>query len=305
MPVALPVDAAGRISVKPTLNVQACVWALLAAALFSTAAVIAKFAVTEFHVLQILFFRQLVVFLSCLPTMARAFPDSLKTNQPALHIARLVGAFVALSCGIWAVAVLPLTTAVTLGFAQVFFVALLSRVFLNEALGVHRLGAVLTGFVGVIWVMQPTVGGTVTLYSLIPVVGAIGAAIAVTSVRKLSQTDTTQTLLIYQSVFVGALAAIPLFWFWKTPDLTWLLILLFMGVVATVGQWIGVKALRLGEASVVGTVKYTELVFAALFGFLIFHEMPGTHTVIGASLIVGAALYTLKRESRNPCPDDA
>lgn len=280
-----------------TDNLRACLWALLATALFSLAAVLAKITVSEFHVLQILFFRQLVVLISCLPKITQSFPDSLKTHYPALHIARLIGAFVALSCSIWAVALLTLTTAVTLGFSQVFFIALLAMLFLGERLGLHRLTAVLLGFTGVVWVMQPTLNGLSDLHLLIPLVGALGASVAVISVRRLSQTESTQTLLTYQSIFVGVLAAVPLVWLWKTPDPQWLVVLLLMGVLATGGQWVGVKALRMGEATVVGTVKYMELVFASALGFLLFREVPATNTLIGAAIIIGAAVYTMKRES--------
>jgi len=253
--------------------------------------------VTEFHVLQILFFRQIVVFTSCLPSLARSFPQSLKTDYPLLHAVRLSGAFIALSFSIWAVAVLPLTTAVTLGFAQAFFIALLAMVFLNEKLSVHRLSALLVGFLGVILVMQPGVDGIDNPYLLIPLFGAFGASVAVISVRKLTKTESTQTLLVYQSVFIGVIAAFPLLWLWKSPNIKWLLILLSMGVLATGGQWAGVRALRLGEATLVGTVKYTELVFATILGFLLFQEFPNGQTIVGAITIVGSALFILKRES--------
>jgi len=219
--------------------------------MFAIAAAFAKVAVTEYHVLQILFFRQIVVFLSSLPSIARSFPHSLKTQRPGLNSVRLTGAFVALSCGIWAVSVLPLTTAITLGFSQVFFVSLIAFWVLNEGVGMHRLAAVILGFVGVVIVMRPGVDGFLSAGALIPILGALGAAVAITSVRRLSQTESTATLLVYQSVFVGVLAAIPLFWFWKTPDLDGLLLLVSIGVLATIGQWCGVKALRLGEASVI------------------------------------------------------
>jgi len=290
-----------NISTQAPDNVRALGWAVLAVAMFSMAAVLAKVAVNDYHVLQILFFRQIVVFLSCLPSIAKSFPASLKTHYPLLHAARLLGAFIALSFGLWAVAVLPLTTAVTLSFAQAFFIALLAMVFLDETLGRHRLSAIVIGFFGVVLVMQPGVPGVDTLinpYMLVPVFGAMGAAVAVISVRKLSQTESTQTLLVYQAVFVGVLAAVPLLWFWKTPDMSGLLLLLAMGVVATVGQWVGVKALRLGEATLIGTVKYTELVFAAIFGLLLFQEIPDAMTMLGAALIVASALYMMKRESQ-------
>ncbi|MCP4388904.1 MAG: DMT family transporter, partial [Gammaproteobacteria bacterium] len=261
--------------------------------------------VNEYHVLQILFFRQIVVFLSCLPTIAKSFPGSLKTRHPKMHVARLIGAFVALSCSIWAVAVLPLTTAITLGFAQVLFVALLAMGFLNEPVGRHRIAAVVAGFVGVVVVMRPGVEGVFDVHALIPVVAAIGAGIAVISVRKLSQTESTQTLLVYQSLFVGALAGVPLFWFWRTPDLAGMLFLLTMGVLATVGQWVGVKALRLGEASVVGNIQYMQLIYAAILGFFLFGEVPDIYTIAGASIIIGSSIYIIHREalSKNNKPD--
>ena len=278
-------------------NAKGILWALVAALLYATAAAMAKVAVNEFHVLQILFFRQIVVFLSSLPSIAKSFPDSLKTEHSGIHVLRLVGAFVALFCGIWAVAVLPLTTAITLSFAQAFFVALLALWFLNESFGRRRVIAIIVGFLGVVIIMRPGVEGLAHLSALIPVVGAMGAALAVISVRKLSQTESTATLLVYQSTFVGLLAGVPLIWFWVTPDFSDLLFLFAMGIVAAAGQWVGVKSLRLGEASVIGSVQYIQLVFAAAIGFSLFGEIPDTHTVMGALVIVGSSLYMLHREA--------
>ena len=252
-------------------NIQGILWALLATGLFATVAAMAKFAVTEYHVLQILFFRQIVVFFSSLPSIRANFPQSLKTKRPGLHGVRLLGAFVALSTGIWAVALLPLTTAITLSFAQVFFVALAAACFLKEPVGVHRICAVTVGFIGVVVVLRPGVDGLFNLYALVPLAGALGAAIAVISVRRLAQTESTATLLFYQATVVGLLAGVPLIWFWVTPDRFDLFYLLSMGVVATTGQWVGIKALRLGEASFIGNIQYTQLVYAAIFGLSLIH----------------------------------
>lgn len=278
-------------------NIQGILWALLATGLFATVAAMAKFAVTEYHVLQILFFRQIVVFSSSLPSIRADFPQSLKTEHPGLHGVRLLGAFVALSTSIWAVAVLPLTTAITLSFAQVFFVALAAAWFLKETVGLHRICAVIVGFIGVVVVMRPGVDGLFNLYALVPLAGAFGAAFAVISVRRLSQTESTATLLFYQATVVGLLAGIPLIWFWVTPDLFGLFYLLSMGVVATLGQWVGIKALRLGEASVIGNIQYTQLVYAAFFGYVFFSEIPDIYTLTGAVIIIGSALYIVHREA--------
>ena len=281
-----------------TDNTHGIAWALVATFLFAVVAALAKVAVQNYHVLQILFFRQIVVFLSSLPSITRSFPQSLQTQFPKLHALRLIGAFVALSCGIWAVAVLPLTTAITLGFSQVFFVAILATAFLNEKVGRRRMMAVLVGFTGVVIVMRPGSNGFINIFSVIPIVGAVGAAMAIVSVRRLSQTESTATLLIYQAVFVGVLAAIPLFWFWVTPDTEGFFLLIIIGVLSALGQWVGVKSLRLGEASVVGNIEYVKLVYAALLGLLLFSETPDLYTIAGALVIIASSIYLYQRENK-------
>lgn len=279
-----------------TNNLKGICWAFVATALFAVVAAMAKVAVNEYHVLQVLFFRQVVVFISSLPSIAASFPESLKTEHPLFHSYRLLGAFVALSCGIWAVSVLPLTIAVTLGFAQVFFIALLAMYFLKEPVGIHRIAAVVVGFVGVVVVVRPGIDGIFSFYSMIPIVAAMGAAVAVISVRKLSQTESTATLLVYQALFVGILAAIPLYWLWKTPDTAGFFLLSMIGVLAAAGQWAGVKALRLGEASVIGNIQYVQLVYAAVLGYFMFDELPDSFTLAGAAIIIFSSMYLLYRE---------
>ena len=278
-----------------TDNAKAIIWAVIASALYTVVITMAKSVIDVYHVLQILFFRQLVVFLTCIPGITKSFPEGLKTRRPGLHMIRLLGAFAALACGVWAVAVLPLTTAVTLSFAQSFFVLILAALFLKEVVGKHRIAAVILGFIGVLVVMRPGIDGFIDTNTLIPLLGALGSAIAIASVRTLSQTESTSTLLIYQSVFVGLVSGIPLFWLWVTPDFSDLIFLLLMGVVAAMGQWVGVKALRLGEASILGNIQYTQLFFAALFGYFIFNEIPDVFTLAGAAIIVSSAIYIFYR----------
>jgi drug/metabolite transporter (DMT)-like permease len=277
-------------------NLRGILWMLLATALTSIVAALAKSAVMEYHILQILFFRQVFVFLSALPGLKKTFPHSLRTKAPFTHALRVIGSFVALFGSVWAVAVLPLTTAITLGFSQVLFLSVLALVFLKEPVGRHRITAVIIGFVGVIIVMRPGVDGFANLYTLIPIAGAFGGAVAFSCVRKLSQTESTETILAYQAIFVGLVAGVSLFWLWKTPDFDGWVLLIGMGVVATAANWVGVKALRLGEASVVGNIEYMKLIYATILGYFIFSEIPDGYTLAGASVIVVASVYIFHRE---------
>lgn len=278
-------------------NLRGALWALLATALFASGAAMSKIAAVDYHVLQILFFRQAVIFVLALPVLVRGLPGSIKTSRPGLQGVRLVGAFVALSMGIWAVTVLPLSTAITLGFSQVFFVSLIALWFLGEPVGRHRIGAVIVGFVGVVIAMRPGIDGLIDPYALIPVAGAFGAAVAICCVRRLSQTDDTVTLLVYQAISSGFIAGVSMVWFWTTPDLPGLILLCALGTLAAVAQWAGVQSLRLGEASVVSNMEYMKLIYAAILGYVLFSELPDLYTLAGAAIIVGSSAYIFHRES--------
>ncbi len=279
-------------------NIKGVLWGLLSAALFTLASALAKIAVIEYHVLQILFFRQCFVFASALPVLLKTFPHGFTTKHPLSHALRLSGAFVALSCGIWAVAVLPLTTATTLTFAKIFFVAMLASLFLGETTTKTRMIGIILGFLGVLIVMRPGFDGLASLYALIPLASALGAAVAVVCIRKLSQTESTATLLGYQAIFIGLMAGLPMFWLWKTPDLFGLAVLITMALLSTLAQWVGIKSLRLGEASLVSSTEYFSLLYAAALGLLLFSELPDTFTLIGAALIIFSALYMMQKEYR-------
>ncbi len=89
----------------------------------------------------------------------------------------------------------------------------------------------------------------------------------------------------------------PLLWLWVTPDLAGTLLLLAMGILAAAAHWVGVKALRLGEASVVGNIQYMQLIYAAILGFFLFAEVPDIYTIVGAAIIIGSSIYIFHREA--------
>lgn len=279
-------------------NQRAVLLALVATAMFAIASAMVKKSVITYPVLQILFIRQIVVGLSVLPSAASTFPNNLRTRHPGLHAIRLAGAFAALSMGIWAVAELPLTTATVLAFSQVFFVVLLAALFLKEQIHAYRIAAIVIGFFGVIVVVRPGTTAMLDHMVLIAIAGAAGAAVAIVSVRKLSQTESTETLLSYQALFVGLASGIPMLWLWVQPTLADFAFMLGIGIVSTIGQWLGIMSLRAGEASVVGSIEYMKLVYAAILGFLFFSEVPDKYTLAGAALIVISALFMLRKEAR-------
>lgn len=263
--------------------------ALTATAIVALTGALTKAAAQDVPILEILFFRQMGVLASTLPALLRT-KSTLRTAKPALHSLRLLGAFIALSFGIWALAVLPLTTAITLSFLQVVFVALLAPRFLGEPASRHRVLATGLGLAGVAIFLNPT--GFTDIRILIPLIGAFGAAVALLTVRRLSKTESTDTLLVYQAIFIGALTALPMLWLWVTPSLPTLALLLGIGALATISQRISIRALRIGEATVVANIGYTQILYAAFFGALWFGESLSMREALSAGLIIAAALLT-------------
>jgi len=279
-------------------NVRGTMFALAAAAMFTIATALVKFAAKDYHVTQILLFRQIVMLTFVLPVLIKHFPHSLKTKRPGLHLLRLSGALAALTLSFTAVAHLPLATAISFSFTKTLFVTLFAAVLLGEAVGWRRLLAVLAGFAGMLIILRPDAGSAVSFYALLAIAAAIGAATAVTCVRALTSTESTATLLSYQAIFVGLLVAIPSIFVWQNPDMTGLIVLVAIGVVSLVAQWLGVQSYRAGEVSVVTGMEYTKLIYASLIGIFIFSEWPDGKTLIGAAIIISASAFTIWRESK-------
>ena len=207
-----------------------------------------------------------------------------------LHLLRIVGAFVALYFGFLTVSNIPFADATALGFTQVLFVAVISRLFLSEKVGVARLITILVGFLGVILVVQPTFEGTSVVYTFVGLGGALGAAIAVVCVRKMALTESRVVLLTYQAVFVSLIALIPSIIAWQWPTMQEFFLLLFVGVISSIAQWVGVTAYKCGEANVIANVEYAKMIYSLLFGYWLFAEIPNGLAIAGVLIIISSSL---------------
>jgi len=279
-------------------NVRGTIFGLAAAAMFTVVSALVKYAARDYHIFEILLFRQTVMLIVVMPVLVKHFPHSLITRRPGLHLLRLTGALAALTLSFTAVAHLPLATAISFSFTKTLFVTIFAVLLLREVVGWRRVLAVLVGFVGMLIMLRPEPGSAISFYALLAIIAAIGAAIAVTCVRALTSTENNITLLSYQAIFVGVLVMIPTIFVWKTPDLLGLALLIAIGMASILAQWLGVQSYRAGEISVVTGMEYTKLLYASLIGIVIFAEWPDSNTLIGAVIIIGASAFTIWRESQ-------
>jgi len=280
-------------------NVRGSIWALLSAGVAIIQISLVKILGETLHLTEIIFFRQLFILAVVLPVMVRNFPEAFKTQYYGLHALRIVGALAAMLLGFAAVINMPLADATTIAFSKSFFVTIFAIFFLSESVGRRRWFAVGVGFVGVMIVMQPGgEGASFGIYGLMALGGAAGAAMVMVIIRKISQSDSTITILAYQSIGVGVVMIIPTMWYWQTPNLYELGLLVGLGCISVLVQTFNIHAYRAGEASAIASIDYTRLIYALIIGLLLFGDWPDATVLIGAAIIISAALYTIHREAR-------
>ena len=270
---------------------------MLAAFCFSLMTVIVKLTGERLHVTQILMVRQIGLIIFVVPTLISNFPNSLKSSRIDLQLARILFALVAMLGGFVAVINMPLADATAIGFSKSFFITIFAVLVLHESVGVYRWCAVAVGFVGVLLMLRPG-SDDFSIYGVYALIGACGAAAAMVTIRLLTRTDHPNTIISYQAFGIGLAMLVPGLYFWIWPSLQEWLLLSALAIVSYFSQKCNIYAYKWGEASVLASLDYVRLIYATLFGYLIFNSFPGINTWTGAGLIVTAAIYTVYRETK-------
>ena len=270
---------------------------MLASIVFAMMALLIKLLGQRLHITQILLLRQIGMVIMISPAILRHFPGSLRAERPGLQLLRTACALVAMLFGFTAVIHMPLAEATAIFFAKSFFVTIFAVVFLSETVGVYRWSALLVGFVGVMIMLQPGTDNF-SIYGLYSLVGAAGAAAVMILLRLLSRYDSADTIMTYGSLGVGVIMIAPGIYFWIQPTLTEWGLLVAVAVVSYYGQKCNIFAYKHGEASLLASLDYVRLLWATLFGYLVFDQFPGLPTWIGAGIVIVAAIFTIYRETR-------
>ncbi|TXH20198.1 MAG: DMT family transporter [Gammaproteobacteria bacterium] len=251
-------------------------------------------------VLEIIFFRNAFAFVPVLLYVWKtAGFGVLKTNRLGGHATRSAVGLVGMFCGFTAVSMLPLTESTALSFASPLFMTALSALILKEHVGVHRWGAVVVGFVGVLIMVRPDPTHMASLGTVFALAGALGAAGAMIAIREIGRTEPGPTIVFYftlAGMLVG-LSSLP-FGGWTIPDLTTLVMLICTGLLGGTGQLFLTEALRRAPVAVVAPFDYTQLVWACIIGFLVWDEIPRAATIAGALVVAASGVYILYRETR-------
>ena len=278
-------------------NFRGIIWLSLGAFLFAVVDVFVKSLGGRFDPLQISFFRYGLGLVFLAPVFLSLRVSGLRTNRMPLHLLRMSLAFMA-QLGIFVTVMhMPLADATAFMFSKPLFTTLIAVIVLAEGVTRQRWLATVIGFLGVLILVRPG-AGSVDPYAFIAIGSALTFATANVLIRKLSTTEPTRRILFYYHIGGTILFSVPAAWVWTNPiGIEWLKLVGIAGFT-TLGMFCFLRAFTVGEANAVGPAENLRLIYAALFGYFIFAEIPSIWTAVGAAVIVGSTYYIARAEAR-------
>lgn len=240
----------------------------------------------------IVFFRNAVGVFLFVPMLLTKGIAPFRTQRLGNHFLRTFYGLSAMYCFFYAIAHLPLADSMMFTYAAPVFTPLLAWWWLRESLTPRMMFMVLIGFAGVLLVAKPT-GAVFEPKALAGVAASLLAACAFVSVRAMSNTEPTSRIVFYFTTFSALLSSIPLLWAWQPLTAQQLTLLISIGLVATVSQFIMSHAYALAPPGKIGPLSYLAIVFSGIFAWILWDEVPGLSSWLGAGLIFASTLISI------------
>jgi len=217
------------------------------------------------------------------------------TKRAGLHFLRCLFGLIALIAIFIALRNLPLATVVSISFAAPIFTTIFSIFFLSEKVGFYRWLAVFVGFFGIIIITEPGFS-SLNIYYIYPIIFCLGLSYVAIAIRQLSRTEPVWLISLN---FSGAITIVSLFTIpfgWIMPTVQDFFLLSLIGVFGGVANlWLS-QSYKFSEVSLVTPLKYLALVFAIIFGYFIWNEVPTIKTLSGALLVIISSIIIFRRE---------
>lgn len=241
--------------------------------------------------------RSIITLLVTLPFILATGNAAWRSNNLGLQVLRGCVGVSSMAMWYYALGQMPLADAGALSFTTGIFVTLGAALWFRERVGARRWSAVIVGLIGATIVLRPG-QGAVSWAAIIAVVSSALWAASLLIAKELAKFDSVLTITFYQPLMIVPLAALGMLPVWVTPSLEVWLMLAAMGLVAAIGNYCYIMALKMADASVVMPADYVRLVWMVTWGYLLFAEIPGAATWIGSGLIIGATFFITVREQQ-------
>lgn len=256
---------------------------------------------------QMVFFRSAfaIVPVAVIYAVRGELMSTVRTARPLGQLGRGLLSLFGMSTSFGALTRLPLADATAIGFASPLVTVALAALILKENVRIYRWSAVAVGFIGVIVMLIPQfdlshyagpAAATAAVGATLALVSAFCNAATVIQTRRLTQSETTPAIVFYFSLIcaIGGALTYPLGWHSPTP---WeLAALIALGLVGGLAQIFLTESYRNASASVVAPFDYTSMLWAFLFGYYFFGELPQPLVYAGSAIVAGSGLFVIWRE---------
>ena len=267
-------------------------------ALFTVGEAIVKALASDYEIAQIVWARYVFHTMVTLALFSRLGLGRLvRSTRPWLHVARSALMLVATMLFFTALRYLPLADAVSISFIAPLLVTALSIPILREQVGIRRWIAIFIGFGGVMIIIRPGLG-VVHWAAFLPLGTAVCYAFYQILTRIAARTDDTQTSLFWTSAFGAIVSTLFVPFFWTMPAVIDWGLMVALGVIYGFGHYLVIRGLEVAPASMLSPFMYTQIIWATVFGLLIWGQFPDAATLAGAAIVIGSGLYVWWRETR-------
>ena len=217
------------------------------------------------------------------------------TKRAGLHFLRCLFGLIALISIFIALRNFPLATVVSISFAAPIFTTIFSIFFLSEKVGLYRWLAVIVGFVGIVIITEP--GFTsLNIYFIYPIIFCLGLSYVAIAIRQLSSTEPIWLISLNFSIAITVASFFTIPFGWIMPEIKDLFLLSLIGIFGGVANlWLS-QSYKFSEVSLVTPLKYLALVFAIIFGYFIWEEIPTIKTIAGSILVIISSIIIFRRE---------
>ncbi|MDX1974689.1 MAG: DMT family transporter [Rickettsiales bacterium] len=280
-------------------SLQAILLMLLAMACLSSMNVFIRLLSPELASTQMVLLRNIGSFILILlwTSLISGGKPRFATTRIRSHFWRASVGIVAMELWFYSVTIMPLTLATALSFTTPIFSTIFAMLFLGERVGVHRLSAIIAGFVGMLVILRPDMG-LVNPSAAIVLLSSGMMAIAGVLVKSLTRTEAPETIVFYMSLFMIPWSIPLALLHWQPLTVHHIALIAMVTVLSTAAHLLMTRAYIRADMVILMPVDFTRLIFTAILAYILFGETLDTHTISGALIIVASTVYIAHREAK-------
>ena len=272
-------------------------WMLLTGLLFVAVTGVVRHLGTDMNPMQAAFIRYAFGVVLIAPVLLRMFAVGVRPSRLSLHMLRGIAHGSAVMLWFFAMARIPIAQVTAIGFTTPIFTTMGAVLFLGEVLHARRIAAIVVSFLGTLIILRPG-AVSIELGAFAQLAAAPLFACSFLIAKKLTETESSASIVAYMSVFVTLALLVPALLVWRTPTLTELGWLFVTAIFATAGHYTFTRAMQTVELTVLQPFSFLQLVWATLLGFYVFSEVPDVWTLTGGAIIIASVTYIAHREAR-------